>query len=135
MSRSHQVLLQVEGAITFDKVENGKNHVHILHARQEVAESMVLSMLLEEDLADRIFVNLEEVDELVELRCDRVKAELVCFVLCQVIQWEALSLRSFGSPRIHLLQTLQGDPTYGLSALIAFGWRQKCVLTRESRRR
>ena len=70
MSRSHQVLFQEEGAIAFDKVENGQNHVHILHALQEVAKSMVLCMLLEEDLADRIFVNLIEVDELVELLCD-----------------------------------------------------------------
>ena len=58
---------------------------------------MILCMLLAEDLADRIFVDLVEVYELVKLLRNRVKAELIRFVLSQMVQWEALSLRSFGS--------------------------------------
>ena len=83
---------------------------------------MVLSMLLEEDLADRIFVNLEEVDELVKLRCDRIKAELVCFVVCQIVQWETISLRSLGSPRVHTFYALEGDLTHRFFAIITIGY-------------
>ena len=120
MSCSHQVLFQVEGAIAFDMVEKRQNYVHLLHARQEIGKSMILCMLLEEDLTDRIFVDLVEVDELVKLLSDRVKAELIRFVLSQMVQWEALSLRSFGSLYIHIFNTLKGDPSYRLSALFAF---------------
>ena len=90
MPSSHQVLFQVEGAIAFDKVEKGQNHVHLLHARQEVGESMILCMLLAEDLAYRIFVDLVEVDELVKLLRNRVKAELIRFVLSQMVQFHVL---------------------------------------------
>ena len=75
------ILLQVQGPIWLDLIQDWKDHFDLLNACEEVNKSVVILALFEKDLAQRVFVHPVKVDQLDKLLRDFILTEIVCCIL------------------------------------------------------